>query len=161
MAPGHPHIVMGGAGAQTSFLLGWLWQDPKADLAPEAILQRLHPKLRNEIFKRPLLKKSFEDDITAVFKAYEKQASVDEFRELVDGNIAELNKRIEAEGPRHLHQLLKHAQAYSQFHGAAHPLLFAPRAACLPLLAPPSALLPGMSQGCRTRLRRRDGHVFM
>ncbi|CAE7205994.1 unnamed protein product [Symbiodinium pilosum] len=76
-----------GVSRPTAFLLGWLWRDPNGDLAPEALLQRLHPTLRAEIFKRPRLKKSFEDDIQAVFNAYKNQASVDEFRELVDGRL--------------------------------------------------------------------------
>ncbi|CAE7394631.1 unnamed protein product, partial [Symbiodinium necroappetens] len=148
---------------ETSFLFGWLWKDPNSDLAPEALLQRLHPKLREEIVKRPRLKKSFEDDVRAVFKAYKNQASLEEFRELVDGNISELNHRIEAEGPRHMRALMKHAKEYSQYHGIAHPLLFAPRAACCSWVLP----LPfrehsaGCSAAAPLRYRNRDGSHFL
>ena len=39
------------------------------------------------------MKKSFEDDVRAVFKAYKNQASLEEFRELVDGKLGCVNSQ--------------------------------------------------------------------
>ena len=115
------------------------WWDrwgPHADLTPEALLQRMHPHLREEIFKRPMLKKQFEDDLRTVFTAYKKQGSVEELRDLVNENLEDLNQRIESEGPEHMSKLLEHLKHYSQFQGIAYPLLLVPKTSSSLLLLP-------------------------
>lgn len=131
----------------SSFL--WNWFDPHADLKPEALLQRMHPHLREEIFKRPMLKKQFEDDVRTVFSAYKGQGAVEDFRDLVTENMEDLNKRIETEGSEHLSKLLDHLKHYSQFQGIAYPLLLVPKTSILPWL-------PFSATGCQMRVRRRS-----
>eukprot|EP00439_Symbiodinium_sp_Y106_P050715 s41_g6.t1 len=84
----------------TAFLFGgWFRKDPHADLAPEHILKRLHPR----------------------------EPAVQEWRNTVDSSIAELNKVVEEEAPEHIEQLLKHAEQQIEESQQPTPLHIAQR----------------------------------
>ena len=144
-----------GCQTSTSFLFGWFGSknDRHADLVPESILRRLHPQIQAEFAKKPKLRRGFMKEMQRSLKHSQAHGdeAVEDYRNLMNENIQELNRVVDEEGPEHLQQLLKHAEMTMSEQQQATPWEMAQRlgiAAAPPLLVPPWR--------CATRKGSRD-----